>query len=190
MDAYELWKAGTGESSRGHTLRFHGAHRSVWVVIVVTVFPKMYTVTWIQTASIGKERIVPRITGEGHGNPLQSSRLETPVGGAWKLPWAEEPGRPPSTGSGRVEHDRATSLSLFPSTHWRRPWQPTPVFSPGESQGRGEPGGLPSMGSHRVRHDGSDLTAAAAAATGSPQKDLEMSLGGERMDPANHLTSG
>ena len=28
--------------------------------------------------------------------------------------------------------------------------------------GMGEPGGLPSMGSHRVRHDGSDLTAAAA----------------------------
>ena len=27
----------------------------------------------------------------------------------------------------------------------------------------GEPGGLPSMGSHRVRHDGSDLAAAAAA---------------------------
>ena len=56
---------------------------------------------------------------------------------AWKLPWAEEPGRPRSTGSGRVEHDRATSLSLFPSTHRRRPWQPTPVFSPGESQGQG-----------------------------------------------------
>ena len=28
--------------------------------------------------------------------------------------------------------------------------------------GTGEPGGLPSMGSHRVRHDGSDLAAAAA----------------------------
>ena len=27
--------------------------------------------------------------------------------------------------------------------------------------GTGKPGGLPSMGSHRVRHDGSDLTAAA-----------------------------
>ena len=27
-----------------------------------------------------------------------------------------------------------------------------------------EPGGLPSMGSHRVRHDRSDLAAAAAAA--------------------------
>ena len=30
--------------------------------------------------------------------------------------------------------------------------------------GTGEPGGLPSVGSHRVRHDWSDLTAAAAAA--------------------------
>ena len=29
--------------------------------------------------------------------------------------------------------------------------------------GTGEPGGLPSMGSHRVRHDLSDLAAAAAA---------------------------
>ena len=40
----------------------------------------------------------------------------------------------------------------------------TPVFLPGESQGMGEPGGLPSMGLHRVRHDRSDLAAAAAAA--------------------------
>ena len=47
--------------------------------------------------------------------------------------------------------------------HWRRKWQPTPVFLPGESQGRGEPGGLPSMGSHRVEHNWSDLAAAAAA---------------------------
>ena len=31
--------------------------------------------------------------------------------------------------------------------------------------GTGEPGGLPSMGSHRVRHDWSDLAAAAAAYT-------------------------
>ena len=29
----------------------------------------------------------------------------------------------------------------------------TPVFLPGEAQGRGEPGGLPSMGSHRIGHD-------------------------------------
>ena len=31
--------------------------------------------------------------------------------------------------------DWATSLSLFTFMHWRRKWQPTPVFLPGESQG-------------------------------------------------------
>ena len=30
-----------------------------------------------------------------------------------------------------------TSLSLFTFTHWRRKWQPTPVFLPGEPQGQG-----------------------------------------------------
>ena len=33
----------------------------------------------------------------------------------------------------------------------------------GRIPGMAEPGGLPSMGSHRVRHDWSDLAAAAAA---------------------------
>ena len=56
---------------------------------------------------------------------------------AWKIPWMEEPSRPQSMGSLRVRHDRATSLSLFTFMHWRRKWQPTPVFLPGESQGRG-----------------------------------------------------
>ena len=50
---------------------------------------------------------------------------------------AEEPGRLQSMGSLRVRHDRATSLSLFTFMHWRKKWQPTPVFLPGESQGRG-----------------------------------------------------
>ena len=34
---------------------------------------------------------------------------------AWKIPWAEEPGRLQSVGSQRVEHIRVTSLSLFTS---------------------------------------------------------------------------
>ena len=72
---------------------------------------------------------------------------------AWKIPWMEEPGRLQSMGSLRGRHDRVTSLSLFTFTHWRRKWQPTPVFLPGESQGLGKPSGLLSMGSHRVRHD-------------------------------------
>ena len=36
---------------------------------------------------------------------------------------------------------------------WRRAWQPTPVFLPGESPWTEEPGELQSMGSQRVRHN-------------------------------------
>ena len=82
---------------------------------------------------------------------------------AWKMPWTEEPGRLQSMGSLRVGYNWATSLSLFTFMHWRRKWQPTPVFLSGESQGQ-EPSGLPSMGSHRVGHDWGNLAAAAAAA--------------------------
>ena len=67
--------------------------------------------------------------GEGNGTPLQYF--------AWRIPWMEEPGGLQSMGSLRVGHDWATSLSLFTFMHWRRKWQPTPVFLPGESQGRG-----------------------------------------------------
>ena len=63
--------------------------------------------------------------GEGNGNPLQYSCLENPMdGGAWRA----------------VVHGVAksrTRLSDFTFTHWRRKWQPTPVFLPGESQGWG-----------------------------------------------------
>ena len=83
---------------------------------------------------------------------------------AWKIPWMEETGRLQSIGWQSVGHDWATSLSLFTLLHWRRKWQPTPVFLPGESQGRGSLVGLLSVGSHRVGHDWSDLPAAAAAA--------------------------
>ena len=55
---------------------------------------------------------------------------------AWEIPWTEGPGRLQSMGSLGVRHDWATSLSLFTFMHWRRKWQPTPVFSPGESQGQ------------------------------------------------------
>ena len=56
---------------------------------------------------------------------------------AWKIPWTEEAGRLQSMGLLGVRHDWATSLSLFTFMHWRRRWQPTPVFLPGESQGWG-----------------------------------------------------
>ena len=64
----------------------------------------------------------------------------------WKIPWMEVPGKShgwrslvglQSRGSLRAEHDWVTSLSLFTFMHWRRKWQSTPVFLPGESQGQG-----------------------------------------------------
>ena len=67
----------------------------------------------------------------GEGNGTHSSTL------AWKIPWMEEPGGLQSMRSLKVGHDWATSLWLFTFMHWRRQWQPTPVFLPGESQGRG-----------------------------------------------------
>ena len=82
---------------------------------------------------------------------------------AWKIPWMEEPGGLQSMWSLRVGHDWATSLSLFTFIHWRRKWQPTPVFLPGESQGRWSLMGCRLWG-RRVGHDWSDLAAAAATA--------------------------
>ena len=48
-----------------------------------------------------------------------------------------------------------TSLSLFTFLHWRRKWQPTPVFLPGESQGQGS-----LVGCHLWGHTESDTTEA------------------------------
>ena len=81
---------------------------------------------------------------------------------AWKIPWVEEPGGLQSMGSWRVGHNWMTSLSLFTFMHWRKKWQPTLVFLPGESQGWGSLVGCRLWGP-RVRHDWSDLAAAAAA---------------------------
>ena len=48
-------------------------------------------------------------------------------------------------------HDWATSLSLFTFMHWRRKWQPTPVFLPGESQGQESLVGCPLWAQSRTR---------------------------------------
>ena len=58
---------------------------------------------------------------------------------AWRSPWTEEPGRLQSMGSWRVRHTTEWlhfHFSLFTFIHWRRKWQPTPVFLHGESQRR------------------------------------------------------
>ena len=55
---------------------------------------------------------------------------------ACKIPWMEKSDRLQLMGSLRVREDWDISLSLFTFMHWRRKWQPTSVFLPGESQGR------------------------------------------------------
>ena len=95
----------------------------------------------------------PSCIGEGNGNPLQYSCLENPMDeGAW---WAAVHGVAKSRTRlsdftftfhfHALEKELATHTSFLA---WRIP-------------GMGEPGGLPSMGSHRVRHDWSNLAAAA-----------------------------
>ena len=67
--------------------------------------------------------------GEGNGTLLQHSCLENSVGGgAW---WA--------TVHGVAESQiRLSDFTVnFTFMHWRRKWQPNPVFLPGESQGQG-----------------------------------------------------
>ena len=91
--------------------------------------------------------------GEGNGTPLQYSCLENPMdGGAWKTAVHGV-----AEGQTRLSDFTFTfhfhSLEKEMTTHssvlaWRIP-------------GMGEPGGLPSMGLHRVRHDWSNLAAAA-----------------------------
>ena len=91
--------------------------------------------------------------GEGNGTPLQYSCLENPMdGGAWKA----------------AIHGVAKSqiqLSDFTFTfHFQALEKETATHSSvlaWRIPGTGEPGGLPSMGLHRVRHDWSDLAAAA-----------------------------
>ena len=68
---------------------------------------------------------------------LEKAMATHPSTLASKIPWMEEPGRLQSMGSRRGGHDWATSLSPFTFMHWRRKWQSTPVFLPGEFQGRG-----------------------------------------------------
>ena len=92
--------------------------------------------------------------GEGNGTPLQCSCLENPMDeGAW---WAAVHGITKSRTRlsdftftfhfHALEKDMATYSSVIA---WRIPRM-------------GEPGGLLSMGSHRVGHDWSDLSVAAA----------------------------
>ena len=56
---------------------------------------------------------------------------------AWKIPWTEDPGGLQSMGLRRGGHEFTFNFTFtFTFIHWRRKWQPAPVFLSGESQGR------------------------------------------------------
>ena len=90
--------------------------------------------------------------GEGNGTPLQYSCLENPMdGGAWKAAvhgvaegWTRLSDLTFTFHFHALEKEMATHSGVLT---WRIP-------------GAGEPGVLMPMGSHRVRHDWSDLAAA------------------------------
>ena len=85
-----------------------------------------WTLSSLRAGSPSYSHLHPLI---GNGNPLQYSCLETPMdGGAW---WAAVRG----VAKSRTRLSNFTFIFTF--MHWRRKWQPTPVFLPGESQGRG-----------------------------------------------------
>ena len=81
--------------------------------------------------------------GEGNGNPLQYSCLENPMDG----------GALQAAVHGVSKSQTRLSDFTFTFMHWRRKWQPTPVFLPGESQGRRS-----LMGCHLWGRTESDMT--------------------------------
>ena len=98
---------------------------TIWTSLVASLVKRLPKVWETRVWSLGQE------------GPLENEMAMHSSTLAWKIPWMEEPGGLQSMGSLRVQHDWATSLSLFTFMYWRRKWQPTPVFLPGKSQGRG-----------------------------------------------------
>ena len=125
------------------------------------ILERVYLILGFPHSSVGKESacnagdpgLIPgsgRSPGEGNGNPLQYSCLENPMDrGAWQAT---------VHGFTRVRHDLVTKplpphpyrfhlpMQVRPKRHgldswvgkipWRRKWQPTSEFFPGESHGQ------------------------------------------------------
>ena len=128
----------------------------------VSLFHSLFHIQRIHSISrtVHIKPSLPSSIGEGNGTPLQHSCLENLMdGGAW---WAAVHGVAKSRTRlsdftftfhfHALEKEMATLSSVFA---WRIP-------------GTAEPCRLPSMGLHRVRHDWSNLAAAAAAPSSIP----------------------
>ena len=111
-------------------LEFMGSQRirHDWATEHICTIPKVFLNSW------DKPYLVTIINFEVCVEKAMAPHSSTL---AWKIHGWRSLGRLQSIGLLRVGHDWATSLSLFTFMHWRRKWQPTPVFLPGESQERG-----------------------------------------------------
>ena len=96
---------------------------------------KELKIRWLDYKSATTFLLVPALFGGIVEDYVEKAMAPHSSTLAWKIPWMEEPGGLQSMGSRRVWHDWANLLSLFTFTNWRRKWQPSPVFLPGESQG-------------------------------------------------------
>ena len=99
-------------------------------------------------------------SGEGNGTPLQYSCLENPMdGGAWQA----------AVHGVTRSRTRLSDFTLTFQFHaLEKEMAPCSIVLAWRIPGTGEPGELPSLGSHRVRHDCSDLAAAAAVKKSCP----------------------
>ena len=118
--------SGIGLTSVEETSEYMGT-----VIHLLRAWPLLQGPPLSTGSKVGREILSSNLLIREKAMALHSSTL------AWKIPWTEEPGALQSMGLLGVGHDWATSLSLFTFMHWRRTWQPTSVFLPGESQGWG-----------------------------------------------------
>ena len=123
-----------------HTFSLYLLYHRVSPSQNLTLQPPVFVKTSLQLFLLSPEYFLPAFN---LWHPLQHSCLENPMdGGAW---WAAVHGVAKS----------GTRLSDFTFMRWRGRWQPTPVFLPGESQGRGS-----LMGCHLWGRTESDTTEA------------------------------
>ena len=131
---------------------------------MVNLEEKQLWILWTKTFVIDTRTYT--ILWDANGTPLRYSCLESPMDrGAW---WAAVHGVAKSRTwlsdftftfhFHALEEEMATHSSVLA---WRIP-------------GTAEPGGLPSVGSHRVRHDWSDLAATAAVLLNGASKVVQM----------------
>ena len=109
-------------------VRYH-LLREESLTILVQVLPSSAAPSPPHTHALSHCPILYRIVLKCNGNPPRYSCLENPMdGGVWQAA---------VHGVAKSRTRLSDFTFIFTFMHWRRKWQPTPVFLPGKSQGRG-----------------------------------------------------